>query len=132
MLSQVGKADCISVLLKLIEPSEKDPIRRAALSALQSFQDPRIPDRVLALYPKMSASLRTSAQTLIFSRPASALEFLKAVDAGKVAAKEVPLDQLWRIALYKDDEIKRLVEKHWGKVGAQRVNGLHKAKASLG
>jgi putative membrane-bound dehydrogenase-like protein len=119
MLGQVGKADCVPVLLRLLEPAEKDAVRKAALAALQSFPDPKVSERVLALYPKMPAGLRSGAQALILSRPASALAFLKAVDAGTVAAKEVPLEQLRRVVLYKDAEIQRLVEKHWGKIGAQ-------------
>ena len=49
---------------------------------------------VLDAYPKLSAALRGQAQTLLCSRPASALAFLQAVDAGKINPKEVPLDQL--------------------------------------
>lgn len=119
ILGQIGNADSLPVLLKLIEPSEKDAIRRAALTALQPFQDARISEQVLAQYPKMSADLRSRSQTMIFSRPTSTLEFLKAVDAGKIPPKEVPLDQLRRLALYKEDEIKKLIEKHWGKIGVQ-------------
>ncbi|HXG09937.1 MAG TPA: PVC-type heme-binding CxxCH protein [Gemmataceae bacterium] len=119
VLGQVGKPDCVPVLLRLLEPTEREAVRRAALAALQPFADPRISERVLALYPKMSADLRSRAQTLLCSRPASAREFLRAVDAGRVAPKEVPLEQLRRLVLFKDDEIKRLIEKHWGRVGGQ-------------
>jgi putative heme-binding domain-containing protein len=67
----------------------------------------------------MPPDVKGRAQALLCSRPASALEFLKEVEAGRVPAKEVPLDQLQRIVAFKDKELTRLVEKHWGKVGAQ-------------
>jgi putative heme-binding domain-containing protein len=92
-------------------------VQGAALAALQPFQDKEIPETVLAVYPKLPADLRGKAQALLCSRPASALEFLKAVDAGRVNPKEVPLEQLQRVVQYKDEQIGRLVEKHWGKVG---------------
>src|SRR5262249_31659563 len=57
------------------------------------------------------------AQTLLCGRPASALAFLQAVDAGKVGPREVPLDQLRRITEFKSPAHDRLVEKHWGRVG---------------
>ena len=118
MLGQNGAPDCVPVLLDVLQSAKTDGLRGAALSALQSFPDPGIAPVVLKLYPKLSATLRNNAQTLLCSRPASALLFLKAVDAGTIAAKDVPLDQVRRLALLKDDEAKKLVEKHWGRIAA--------------
>jgi putative membrane-bound dehydrogenase-like protein len=118
VLGQNGKADCVPVLLGVLESAKNDGLRGAALSALQSFPDPAISEKVLALYPKLSAGLRGSAQTLLCSRPASALAFLRAVDAGKVAPKDVPLDQVRRLAQLKDEAAAKLVEKHWGRIAA--------------
>jgi putative heme-binding domain-containing protein len=116
ILGQVGKPQCVDVLLPLLDAAEPDAVRLAALSGLQPFPDRKIAARVLALYPKMPAPLRGRAQTLLCSRPASALAFLKAVDAGRIAPKEVPLDQLRRVTRFSGKEIHRLVRKHWGKV----------------
>ena len=68
------------------------------------------------LYPHLSADLKGRAQSLLCGRPASSLEFLKAVDAGRIAAREAPLDQLRRMALLKNEAIDKLIEKHWGKI----------------
>ena len=92
-------------------------MRAACLTALQPFADPKIADEVLALYPKLSADLKGRAISLLCSRPASSLAFLKAVDAGRIAAREAPLDQVRRLALLKDEAIDKLVEKHWGRIG---------------
>ena len=115
LLGQVEKADTISVLLRLLDPSEKEPIRLAALTALQAFKDPRIAETVVGLYPKMPARLKSRAQSLLFSRADSALAFLKAVDQGSVAVKEVAPDQLRRTALFHNPVVDKLVAKHWGK-----------------
>src|SRR5207248_1013026 len=90
----------------------------AALSALQSFPDPHIAHRVLGLYPNFSGDLRTRAQTFLFSRPASALAFLQAVDQGRIPPADVPLDPLGRAIQYDQSDIKKLVAKHWGQVAA--------------
>lgn len=119
ILGQIGKPDCVSPLLGLLDEGQQMALRVAALSALQSFQDPQIAEKVLALYPKMPGELRNRAQTLLLSRPAPARAFLEQVDEGKIAPKEVPLEQLRRLLLHKDDEINRLVEKHWGKIGQE-------------
>lgn len=119
ILGQIGKPDCVPTLLKVFSGGDVDGVRMAALSALQAFPDRQIAETVLALYPKLSAGLRTRAQTLLCSRPASAIEFLKAVDGGRINSKEVPLDQLQRIALFNHSEINKLVAKHWGKIGGE-------------
>src|SRR5262249_46327058 len=74
---------------------------------------------VLDLYPKLPPDLRGRAQSLLASRPASALQFLKLVDAGQIDKKQVPIDLLQQVVAYKDEQINKLVEKNWGKVGAQ-------------
>jgi putative membrane-bound dehydrogenase-like protein len=115
VLGQIGNAGCVPALLELIGDSQPASIRQAALAALQPFQDPAIADTVLARYPQMPAALRSRAQSLLFSRPASTLKFLLAVDSERIASKEVGPDQLRRIALHHDAQIDSLVEKHWGK-----------------
>jgi putative membrane-bound dehydrogenase-like protein len=117
LLGQIGTTDCVPVLLRVLGEARGDALRGAVLSALQPFPDVRVTDAVLALYPRLSSALRGRAQTLLCGRPASALRFLGAVDSGRVAVKEVPLEQLQRMAHFKSEPIARLLEKHWGKVG---------------
>jgi putative membrane-bound dehydrogenase-like protein len=115
VLGQIGNADCVPALMDLLADSQPANIRQAALAGLQPFPDPAITETVLARYPQMPANLRGRAQSLLFSRPASTLKFLQAVDSGRIASKEVGPDQLRRIALHHDPQIDSLVEKHWGK-----------------
>jgi putative membrane-bound dehydrogenase-like protein len=117
VLGQTENGDCVLVLLDLLEERQPKDLRRAALSALQVYQDSRIPERVLAHYERMPADLRARAQNLLFGRPGSTLPFLVAIDRGVIPASEVGRDQLTRINLYRDPEIHRLLEKHWGKIG---------------
>jgi putative membrane-bound dehydrogenase-like protein len=116
VLGQVGKPDCVLVLLKLLGPKEATAVRMAALSGLQPFTDPRIAATVLDLYQRMPASLRGRAQSLLCSRPASALALLRAVDAGRIAPKDVALDLLRQVTRFQSEPINRLVHKHWGKI----------------
>jgi putative membrane-bound dehydrogenase-like protein len=117
ILGQAGKPDIVPVLLQVLGESGKSALQGAALTALQPFPDRQVGDAVLALYPKLSGDLRGRAQTLLLNRPASALELLKAVDAGRVNPKEIPLDQVRRVLAYNNAESTRLAEKHWGKIG---------------
>ncbi len=116
LLGQVGRADCVPLLLDLLASTKSDGLRGGVLSALQTFPDPRIAERVLALYPKLSPSLRSRAQTLLVSRTASSLALLQAVDAGTIAPRDIPLDRLQRLSAHKDERIVKLIAKHWGTI----------------
>ena len=116
LLGQTAKPDCVPTLLQTLTDAKSDAVRAAVLTALQPFADPQIADEVLSLYPKWSADLKGRAQSLLCGRAASGLELLKAVDAGRIAQREVPLDQLRRLALLKDEAIDKLIAKHWGKI----------------
>jgi putative heme-binding domain-containing protein len=117
-LGQIGKPECVPALQELLAKSKSNALRLAALSALQAFPDPQVANHVLFLYPNLSGDLGTRAQTFLFSRPGSALAFLQAVDAGRIPPADVPLDQLRRAIQYDKSEIKNLVAKHWGQIGA--------------
>jgi putative membrane-bound dehydrogenase-like protein len=136
ILGQVGKLACVPTLLHLLEGAEPADVRQAALSALQPFSDPRIPERVLTLYPTLPGELRGRAQTLLCSRLASTRAFVQAVDAGRINPKEVSFDQVRRILLHNDEQVRRLVEKHWGKIGAavtgEKVARINSIRHMLG
>jgi putative heme-binding domain-containing protein len=116
VLEELGTEDCVPVVLKLLDEKQTDELRAAALNVLARFATREIIEKVLALYPTMSPALRAKARDLLFSRPASTRAFLELVDAKKVAAEEVPVDQLRRIALHGDKDLDALVRKHWGNI----------------
>lgn len=117
-LGQIGIPGCIPALEKLLAESKSTSLRLAALGALQAFPNPQVSTWVFSIYPTLSGDLRSRAQTYLLSRPSSALEFLQALDAGKLNAQDVPLDQIRRVVLFDNSEIKKLVVKHWGQVAA--------------
>jgi putative membrane-bound dehydrogenase-like protein len=118
VLGQLARHDALPLLLTLLAESKTDGLRRAALTALQCFPGPEAGQAVLDLYPKLPAGLRGQARALLLSRPASALELLRAVDQKHLAAADIPTDQLRPLLQQKSAEVRRLIEKHWGKLGA--------------
>jgi len=116
VLGQLGKSECVPTFLKLLDRSQPHGVRVTALTALQPFRDKRIAESVLALYPRMPGDLRARAQTLLLSRLDSARQFLRAVDHGRISPKEVPFNQLRQVLLHHDEQLNRLVEKHWGRI----------------
>jgi putative membrane-bound dehydrogenase-like protein len=116
LLGQVGKAECVPLLLDLLAAAKTDGLRGAVLSALQPFSDARIAERVLSLYPRLSSGMRARVQGLLASRAASGLALLQAVDAGRIAPRDVPFDRLQRLTAYKNEGIAKLIAKHWGTI----------------
>jgi putative membrane-bound dehydrogenase-like protein len=116
LLGQTGKADCVPTLLQTLAGAKSDALRAAVLSALPPFSDSQISADVLSQYPKFSADLKARALSLLCGRAASGLELLKAVDAGRIPPRDVPLDQLRRLAEFKDVQLDPLIAKHWGKI----------------
>jgi len=115
-LRDAGGTACVDPLLKVATSRESDPVRLAALSALQRFDEERIVSTLLAAYPGMSEALRSRARDVLLGRRRSALAFLESVDRGKFPAKEVPVEQLRPLAAFKDEKLERLVRKHWGSI----------------
>jgi len=53
---------------------------------------------------------------VLLSRKAGARAFLREIDAGHFAVKDVPTEQLRVVALHKDRALDDLVRKHWGNI----------------
>jgi putative membrane-bound dehydrogenase-like protein len=117
ILGQIGKPDAIPVLLKLLS-SPSVTIRTATLGALQAFQDPAIADAVLQAWPRLTGALRPRALSLLTARPTTSLALLKTVDSGAIKPAEIPIADLQRIGSYNGEALTKLLEKHWGKIGA--------------
>src|SRR5262249_3216761 len=111
----VSQPTCIPVLLNVLRDPRDDSISLTTLAALQRYDDPKIAKVVLELYPLLGDDLRAGAQAMLASRPAWALEFLHAIDAGKVA-RNIPLEIVRTFKRYTDKDVVALAEKHWGKV----------------
>jgi putative membrane-bound dehydrogenase-like protein len=127
IVGQVNYEGAIPALLELLGGAERKSTQFASLLALQRFSNPQVATKVLDLYPRMPADVRTRMRVLLFSRPGWAREFLRAVENGVVEPKEVAFDQLRQISLHHDPELDRLVAKHWGKVQSES-EGIKRAR----
>lgn len=118
LLGQVRRPESLSVLMGLFRESKSDAIRGAALTAAQSFGDPKVIEELAAAFPKLTGGLRQQVLGILLSRPATTLTVLRDVDAKKLDSKSIPNEQLRPVLEFKNEEIDKLVLKHWGKIGA--------------
>lgn len=103
----------LEVFLDVAVRSRNELLQSAALSALSAYDDPRIPQTVLALHGGLPQSVREVAQLLLASRPHWAKALLAAVEAGQIAAESISEATVRRLALYGDPQVLALCRKHW-------------------
>ncbi len=119
LLGEINPSDALPVALDVLRGGATDAVRSAALSVVGGVPDRAAAETVASLVPKLPSSLRAKAVSVLASRPESAETLLAAVDAGRLAAKDVPLDVLRRVAGYRHDALDTLIAKHWGRVAPE-------------
>jgi putative membrane-bound dehydrogenase-like protein len=119
LVGDLGRADSVEPLLKLLDPSEPPAVQTAALGALQSFAADDVAGAILQRIPAMPAApVRARAVDLLLSRRSTAAALLRTVEDGKLPPTAVSLDQVRQVAVYEDPQLDALVRKHWGSVKA--------------
>ncbi len=116
-LGEVGLPSCIRPLLNLLGGAEAEALQLAVLDALPRFEDAEVAAALREKYAKLSPRLKARAAELLLSRRMWATSFLRDIDSGRFAAKDVAVETLRPVALHKDRALDDLVRKHWGNVG---------------
>lgn len=104
-------------VVKLVQSNQPEPVRLAALDVLAKYGSDDVTQALLAGYAAMTTVQKAKVREVLFSRPASALAFLKRVDAGNTPPDDVSVEQLRHLALHEHKAIDDLVRKHWGNIG---------------
>ena len=131
ILGELKVPASVPVLLQTIEKTNDHALRKAALGALQPFDDPEIARRVLALYPTLDKSSLVAAQTLLVSRVNWSWQWAQAVEAGQIQPGDVPVSMIRKIKLYPDEKLAQLAEKIWGQTEAPTTAEMGKQLTRL-
>jgi putative heme-binding domain-containing protein len=107
---------CVEPLLTLLSNKEPMAIHKAALGSLQSYKDDKIGAGVVKLLPGMAPEVREVAESLLVNRREWSRQLVNAVDAGAISPKSLPLATLRKLLLHRDEQIAKLVTKHWGEI----------------
>ncbi len=115
-VGQAGSPAGVDVLLSLLRDSTSDPVRLAALAALEHFSDERIGQQVVAGYAQLSVPLRGRAIGLLAGRKTSAGLLLEAIERGQIPQQDIAVDPLRRMLLHDDPELAAAIDRRWGKI----------------
>ncbi len=116
-----------------------DVLRRAALLAMQVYDNPEIGKAVVGLYPKLGKESLSTAQSMIASRASWAFELVRAVDSkwsgwssgAFIPAESVPASVVRRIKQHRLPELQALAEKTWPNTGVATTAAMEQRIGKL-
>jgi putative membrane-bound dehydrogenase-like protein len=114
LLGELANRSTLPTLISLATTDASPAIRLASLESLSRFDELAIAVALTSSYPQASQSWRAKARTLLLSRVAWAKVFVTEIEHGKIAASEVPVDEIRRAAAFADPGLNALIKKQWG------------------
>ena len=114
IFGQLNEPACVEALLEVAGGGGDFQLRTAALTALQRYDRPEIGSKVIDLYVDLPAEVRPAAQILLASRGGGSLQWLVAVDEGRIDLETIPLEVVRQMTHHRQKPIDLLVETHWG------------------
>ncbi|MCP4191163.1 MAG: c-type cytochrome [Planctomycetaceae bacterium] len=115
-VGQTGKNSVVQPLAKLFRHSDQNAIRSAALASLARFSQSEIGTVILTCYQSLSPDLRGEARQVLYSRAPWSQQLLRLIERGELNTAEIPHRELTLLWNHGDASIRKLVQKHWGKV----------------
>ncbi len=116
LIGQVRRPEGLELLLTMFGASESTSIRQAVLSALGSYSQPEVADKLLARYDKLDGSLRGRVLDLLCSRKTWASRLADALEQKRIPTKELTASQVVQIVRLGDDALRKRIEAVWGLV----------------
>jgi len=113
ILGEAPNPRAIPVLLGIVKNEPGADLKRAALGALKPYNDGRIPEALLAVYGALPDELRKAAGTLLAGRADWAIDLLRAVDAGDLAAGLVSAEVVSLLRSHGDERLGQLLSRHF-------------------
>jgi putative heme-binding domain-containing protein len=90
--------------------------RGQMLAALVRLDEPRVAERILAVYPRLGGDLRPKAIELLTERPGWGRQLLAAIARKKLSPDVLNVNQVRRLLASRDPELVKQVKAHWGTV----------------
>jgi putative heme-binding domain-containing protein len=131
VLGQVRHQASVPVLLELVKHSPNQVVRSAALSALQTFSDRSIAEKLIAMHDELPPDMRGASQSVLAGRPEWSHLFLTAIQQKDCDQDLVPLVMVRRLLLHDDERISVLVQSLWGDVAGASTDEMRETIEQL-
>lgn len=97
---------------------DEPALREAALTGLAMYDDPKTPERLLAVYSSLTPGEKRTALATLSSRVPYGIVMLKAIGSGNIPPADLPADLVRQLHNLKDNSIDELLTEIWGTVRA--------------
>ncbi|MEZ6151590.1 MAG: neutral/alkaline non-lysosomal ceramidase N-terminal domain-containing protein [Pirellulaceae bacterium] len=103
--------DELKMATAFLQPDKSLQVRRTTIESLRRLRDGEVGRMLLAQWPSLNSSLRSSAGATLLSRREWAKALVEALEGGQVTASELDLPTLQHLSTYGDRELRnRCVE----------------------
>jgi putative heme-binding domain-containing protein len=116
LLGEYQAPEALEPLLQLVSKNQDSKIARAALRALQRFEDQRIPDTLLATEPPFKKELLPDVVAVLSSRAPWARQLLLATERNQIRREDIPTASLLGIQSLHHPECDALIRKLWSRL----------------
>jgi putative heme-binding domain-containing protein len=116
LLGETRKAMWTPSFLTLLENSRSEKIQAAAIAALARLADVETAKSLLKLYPKLNGSSQREIRNALANRAGWAPLLLSAIESGAIGAKEIPIEQVRKMASLNVLELQPRIQKLWGRI----------------
>jgi len=127
----IRAGEAVPVMLRLVAQDGPATVRKAALTALQSFDSGDIGQTVAAAYPGLPETVRPAALTLLVSRPEWVGYLLTAVEEKKIQAGDVPGPLKARLRGHSEGSLAKRAEALWPGVGDPKAGDVEGTLVAL-
>jgi putative membrane-bound dehydrogenase-like protein len=116
VLRQLRDGPTLKLLHQQLQLRQSEPMLAAILAALETYDDPSTPTRVLEQYHRFPPAVQRQALQLLLSRPNWALTLCQNWQAGRLPRSHLTLDHARTAVALGHPPLTALVEKHFGKL----------------
>lgn len=121
IFGQLKQAECVPVLLKLLEVKSPAELQQATLATLRNYADDRIGQAVSTGYTNYPEDVQAVAASLLASRAGWAKLWLTAVADGRIVKEDIPAEAVRQMTVHTDAEVAALIKEHWPNFGNSNI-----------
>ncbi|MGK0237589.1 MAG: putative membrane-bound dehydrogenase-like protein [Candidatus Pelagisphaera sp.] len=126
-LGEVAEPSMLNVLLNQLKGSDEATLM-VTLSALQSYNSPKIGETVSDLYPRLSDHIKRAAQTLLSSRRIWANQWVDRMASGSIDTSSIPEYAIAGLRRHNDSALTKKLNRLWPK--ANQSSGTEELEIS--
>ncbi|MCA9059089.1 MAG: c-type cytochrome, partial [Planctomycetaceae bacterium] len=124
LFGQVSLPTVHEALLQLVETDKSEDLVAAAISGLQTSQDPRTAEIILTRYATLGETARLAAESTLSSRLDWSRRLLKAVDQGMIPGTAISEQSLRKILLFADPGVNQIIARQYGEVAGASTDQM--------